>query len=201
MTHSTDVVKTGHIYSEVFTASAYSAQPAMPFLILFWIFFIFTVFRTFIFKWITFLFPVLKIGDLEIDEDLDNYFNCIDDVDRNWSIKEEEYARDVLNMKVLDNQTLTNLKSRTAQGATIKGVHCYDILANPLYLDDFQYFSCAKDNREMYIIDDDDDEGNDNAQSDLVKIVLNLAFLTEERALGFSFDKNAYSQQVKSKIN
>lgn len=193
ITHSTDVETTGHIYSEVFTASAYSAQPAMPFLILFWIFLFGILFRGFIFKWITFLFPVLKIGDLEIDEDLDNYFNCVDDVDRNWSIKEEENAREVLNMKILDNETLANYKSTTAKAATIKGVHCYDILANPLYLDDFQYFSAAKDNREVFIIDDDDDEGNDNAQSDLVKIVLNLAFLTEEKAKSFSFDKNTYS--------
>ena len=137
MTHSTDVVKTGHIYSEVFTASAYSAQPAMPFLILFWIFLFGTVFRTFIFKWITFLFPVLKIGDLEIDEDLDNYFNCIDDVDRNWSIKEEENARSTLNMKILNDETLTKLRSTKMGDGHMKGVHCYDILANPLYLDDF----------------------------------------------------------------
>jgi len=69
-------------------------------------------------------------------------------------------------------------------------------------LDDFQYFSAAKDNRETFIIDDDDNEDNDNAQSDLVKIVLNLAFLTEDKARTFTFDKNTYSQQIKStKIN
>lgn len=47
--------------------------------------------------------------------------------------------------------------------ATIMGVHTYDILANPLYNDAFQYFSAALDDREMYIVDDDDDESNDNA--------------------------------------
>ena len=60
----------------------------------------------------------------------------------------------------------------------MKGVHCYDILANPLYLDDFQYFSPSQDDRATFIIDDDEDEDNDMAQSDLVKIILNLAFLT-----------------------
>jgi len=41
------------------------------------------------------------------------------------------------------------------------------------------------------IIDDDDDEGNDNAQSDLVRLSLNLAFMREDEARNFKFDKNA----------
>jgi hypothetical protein len=45
----------------------------------------------------------------------------------------------------------------------MSGVHTYDILANPLYLDDFQYFTAADDDREKWIVDDDDDEENDNA--------------------------------------
>lgn len=52
------------------------------------------------------------------------------------------------------------------------------------------------EDREKYIIDDDDDEGNDMAQSDLVKIILNLAFLTEKQAKEFTFSKDAYKQQV-----
>lgn len=84
-------------------------------------------------------------------------------------------------MKVLTDETLKRLKeTHMKEDSHMKGVHCYDILANPLYLDDFQYFSSAMDHRAEYIIDDDDDEGNDNAQSDLVKMILNLAFLTEE---------------------
>ena len=43
------------------------------------------------------------------------------------------------------------------------GVHTYDILANPLYLDDFQYFSADLEDRSKRIVDDDDDEANDNA--------------------------------------
>jgi hypothetical protein len=49
-----------------------------------------------------------------------------------------------------------------------------------LYIDDFQYFSSDLPDRSKYIIDDDEDEGNDMAQSDLVRMVLNLAFLTTE---------------------
>lgn len=47
--------------------------------------------------------------------------------------------------------------------------------------------------RADYIIDDDEDEDNDEAQSDLVKMVLNLAFLPEKQARDFTFDKSSYS--------
>ena len=40
------------------------------------------------------------------------------------------------------------------------------------------------------IIDDDDDEGNDAAQSDLVRVCLNLAYMTEDKARSFKFSKN-----------
>ena len=70
-------------------------------------------------------------------------------------------------------------------------MHSYDILANPLYLDDFQYVTAAEDDRDAMIIDDDVEEGNDAAQSDMVRICLNLAFLTEEEASGFTFDRQA----------
>ena len=67
-------------------------------------------------------------------------------------------------MNILEDETLRRLKSsHYHEGRTIKGVHCYDILANPLYVKDFQYFSSALENRAEYIVDDDEDESNDNA--------------------------------------
>lgn len=167
----------------------------MPLIITFWVFLGLIVFRNFLYKSLAALFPsIVRVADLEIDEDLDNYFNTLDDHDRNWSIKEEENARDVLNMKTLDDETLEKLRTTKMGEGHMKGVHFYDILANPLYLDDFQYFSPSMEDREKYIIDDDDDEDNDSAQSDLVKVILNLAFLTEKQAKAFSFNKDAYKQ-------
>ena len=49
------------------------------------------------------------------------------------------------------------------KGKPLQGVHSYDILANPLYLDDFQYVTAAEDDRDLMIIDDDVDEDNDTA--------------------------------------
>ena len=58
-------------------------------------------------------------------------------------------------------------------------------------MDDFQYVTAAEDDRNDMIIDDDDEEGNDAAQSDLVRVGLNLAYMTEEKAKKFKFNKDA----------
>ena len=75
------------------------------------------------------------------------------------------------------------------------GAHCYDILASEAYAKAFQYFSPAlKEERAAYIKDADDDEDNDMMQSDLVKIILNLAYLPPQVARDFTFDKSFYKQ-------
>ena len=66
-------------------------------------------------------------------------------------------------------------------------MHSYDILANPLYFDDFQYVPAGEPNRAEIIIDNDDDEDNDSAQSDLVRVALGLAYLTVDEAKNFKF--------------
>ena len=50
------------------------------------------VFKNFLYKVLTIL-PFLQIGNFEIDEDLDNYFDSVDKDDKDWSIKEELNAR------------------------------------------------------------------------------------------------------------
>ena len=92
----------------------------------------------------------------------------------------------------MPDEALERFRNAVPSDATIEGVHTYDILANPLYVDQFQYFSAALPDREMYIVDDDDDESNDNAQSDMVRAALNLAYMTEDKAITFSFDKDTF---------
>lgn len=55
-------------------------------------------------------------------------------------------------------------------------------------MDDFQYVPADEgEDRNDMIIDDDDNEGNDAAQSDLVRVALNLAFMPESKAKVFKF--------------
>ena len=53
------------------------------------------------------------------------------------------------------------------------------ILANPIYYRDFYYICCDVPDRNSLIKDDDDDEGNDSEQSDIVSLILNLAYIPE----------------------
>lgn len=110
------------------------------------------------------MFPSFAIGDIELDEDIDNYWASLDDEDRKWSQREEQNSRNALNMPLLsEGQYHQMMNTGKTGGKTLQGVHAYDILANPLYLDDFQYVTAAEDDRNDMIIDDDDDEGNDAA--------------------------------------
>lgn len=132
--------------------------------------------------------PNITIGDIELNESIDNYWASLDDEDRKWSVKEEENARNLLTSKILTDSQYGRLCSiKKTKLHTLQGVHSYDILANPLYLDDFQYVTAAEDDRDEMIIDDDENEGNDSAQSDLVRVMINLAYLTEDEARGFKF--------------
>jgi len=75
------------------------------------------------------------------------------------------------------------------------GAHCYDILASEQYAKDFQYYSPALgEERNSYIKDDDEDEDNDMMQSDIVKIILNLAYMPISIAKSFTFDKDFYKK-------
>jgi hypothetical protein len=46
----------------------------------------------------------------------------------------------------------------------------------------------VQDDRKELIVDDDDDEGNDTEQSDIVSIMLNLAYIPESVAEKFKFE-------------
>ena len=200
-TYSDNLEQTNHIWYDVFTSSAWTSSPALPLLWFFWIALILTAFRDPIYNFFARRFPsFIKVGDIELDEDLPNYFETLDDHDRNWSIKEEEVSRKNLKMNILSDHTMERLRTTVQGNSHLEGVHTYDVLANILYVDDFQYFSPSMEDRTKYIIDDDSDEDNDEAQSDLVRMVTNLAYLTEEEAKKFSFDKNQYKNAMMKKL-
>ena len=57
-------------------------------------------------------FPKWKIGDLEIDEDIENYWVSLDSKDRNWAVEEDRYATEKLKMQILtDSQKYALLSS------------------------------------------------------------------------------------------
>lgn len=59
----------------------------------------------------------------------------------------------------------------------MQGIPWYNILSNPMYCRDFSYITVNTPDRNDYIVDDDDDEGNDMEQSDMVALMINLAYM------------------------
>jgi len=188
---SNDTYISGHTMGSVFESAGWEGLK-WPLMVAFLILNILWYFGTWLVNQLTKCFPNLAIGDIEVNEDLASYWDSLDAEDRKWSLKEEENARGPLKTKILTDEQYAALQaSKQTEGKTLQGVHSYDILANPLYLDDFQYVTAAEDDRDEMIIDDDDDEGNDAMQSDLVRICLNLAYMPEQTARSFKFNKAA----------
>ena len=186
-----------HTIDRVFAGDGMSA-PAWPLLLLFTFMFLNQILGSAVMRCLTRCFPNLEIGDVELDEDIDNYWASLDDKDRNWAIKEDQHATDTLGLQLLTKkQKASLLSSSKTQGRTLQGCHSYDILANPLYFDDFQYVSASLENRENYIIDDDDEEGNDAVQSDIVRYALNLAYMNEREARAFEFDQESVAARMR----
>ena len=160
---SNDVYITNHTMGSIFTSSGWGGIK-WPMLTCFIFLNLVWYFGDFFMNLLYGCFESLKIGNIELNEDIANYWASLDEEDRKWSTKEEENARSALKTKILTDSQYERLKSvPMTEGRTLQGCHSYDILANPLYLDDFQYVTAAEDDRAEMIIDDDDDEGNDAA--------------------------------------
>jgi len=72
-----------HSYTSVFTGAGYVA-PAWPLLLLG----VYMIFRSILGVWLVKMaakvIPSIKIGDIELDEEIGNYFKALSDDDRLW---------------------------------------------------------------------------------------------------------------------
>ena len=64
---------------------------------------------------------------------------------------------------------------------------------------EFNYFTASMEDRSDYVVDDDSDEDNDCEQSDMVSILINLAYAKQEVARNFEF-KPGYSKTFGNEI-
>lgn len=89
-----------HTYDRVWTEGDGLKAPQWPLFALFLLLLFNEIFGSTIMKCLTFCFPSLEIGDVELDEDIDNYWASLDDKDRNWAMKEDEYATSTLGLQL-----------------------------------------------------------------------------------------------------
>ena len=79
----------------------------------------------------------------------------------------------------------------------VQGIAWYNFMANPVYVRAFNYIGVDVPNRENLIVDGDEKEGNDCEQSDMVSILVNLAFVKPKVGREFKFEPG-YSNGFKT---
>lgn len=92
-------------------------------------------------------------------------------------------------MKIVEQELADKMDSVGRPKKSIQGIAWYNVLANPDYSSAFNYIECSVPDRSNLIVDDDDDEGNDNEQSDTVQVALNLGVLNRKIAHDMPFGK------------
>ena len=120
----------------------------------------------------------------EINQEMGDYFQVLDNDDRMYTLSEEINNR-LYSMSTRLDAVFNKLKNRDEiyAGRKLTGIHTYDLLRNPMYIEQFQYFSAYLADRDDFIVDEDEKDENNNAQSDLVRIVLNIDYLPHDQKL------------------
>jgi len=125
---------------------------------------------------------------INVDENLPPFFDSIRLRDADWLIKENTNLKEEYGFSIISSKVVKILDTVGTPKKAIQGVPYYIILANPLYYRDFQYICCDVPDRDNLIKDDDDDEGNDCEQSDMVSIILNMGYIPDEVLSNFRFE-------------
>lgn len=135
--------------------------------------------------------------EIEVDENLPNFFNACKINDSEWYVREDKYYNEVYSMDLIEDELSGRLDALAGPPkAPIQGIHFYCILANPFYAESFAYIPLSVENRANLIVDDDDNEDNDCEQSDMVSLILNLAFVSDAFVKDIVFE-TGISMQLK----
>jgi hypothetical protein len=103
---------TDHYWTSFFSFANFEKSVAMPFYVMSLIFLVGIFFRNFLWNCVTYVIPMLRVGNLHLDENLPNYYETLDEQDQDWLIKEEENVRSALKFNLLTTETLDKIKSR-----------------------------------------------------------------------------------------
>ena len=103
-----------HTIDRVFS-SDWEDGPAWPMLAMFIILLCNQLVGNWIMRRLYACFPSLEIGDLQLDEDIDNYFVSLDDKDRNWAVEEDKYSTETLGLQIMTKKQKAALHNSESQ--------------------------------------------------------------------------------------
>jgi len=158
-----------------------------------------TVLRVFFYETITKWGYSISSNVIEVDENLPNFFKAVKLSDADWLVKENNYYDEKYGIRFTGKSAIDKLDDWKVAKNPISGIAWYNVLANPVYMRDFNYIQVDVPQREDLIVDGDDNEGNDCEQSDMVTILLNLGYVNEDVARNFRFAPG-YSSDFKAAL-
>jgi len=179
---STTPMVTGHDWSTLTNVTQ-----ATPMLLIGACLVVITFFRVFFYETLTQWGFTLTANNIEVDENLPCFFEAVKLKDADWIVKECNYYKEKYGFQFVRQRVVDRLDDWQLAKKPISGIAWYNLLANPRYEREFNYFPTDMDDREDFIVDGDDAEGNDCEQSDMVSILINLAFVKTSVAQSFRF--------------
>lgn len=134
---------------------------------------------------------VLETEEKKFDEGLPNFYRTVKLSDADWLISMNQHYEREYGLRMVSKELTSRLDANKSVTKPIQGFAWYNMLANREYDQDFAYIDTNNEKRAELIVDDDDNEGNDCEQSDLVALILNLAFVKESVARDLVFGAGA----------
>ena len=130
------------------------------------------------------------VNDLVVTENLPPFFSVLKNKDREFWFREEIVARERIGMTRIRDTNFKHLvfAEHNTSKSRLRSVHNYDILTNPFYSDRFLYIPCTYPQRDDFTISKYSDPYMKVYQSDIVRLVCDLAYMprTEAEKIEFS---------------
>jgi hypothetical protein len=186
---------TGHDWSTIFNVTQ-----ATPMILIGLALVFITFMRIFFFDTLTRWGFTISSNKIEVDENLPNFYEAVKLKDADWIVNENKYYREKYGFNFVRKEVEERLDNWSLAKKPISGIAWYNLLANGKYERDFNYIPNDIPNREDYIVDGDDAEDNDCEQSDMVAILVNLAYVKPRVANRFRFEPG-YSKSFISAMN
>lgn len=138
---------------------------------------------------------VIGKDEIEIDEDLPNFFKAVTLSNANEVVEADGYLKKTYGFEANDPDTISTLDQTKMPKYAVQGTPWYQVVSNIQYADEFGYYGPHKHEREKLIEDGDAERFETNEkgekvmagecrrdrleQSDMIMILFNLAYIPD----------------------
>ena len=155
----------------------------------------------------------MQAKELEVDEDLPDFYTTVKLLHSSEILSEEANMFKNYGFSFNDGDTIAALQRSCVPKRPIVGTPWYQILSNPKYSNEFMYLGAFVNDRHLLIEDGAADQVDENGvmsqeqirqrceQSDLVMILLNLAYIPDKVILALTDFNFGWSVKFKEEMD